>query len=168
MIFFFFFFFWLYLLSWMTWSLLTSTCRFKNAPRPLNQRSDKSKFTQIIGLCLVNVSILAQGKSLPGFKKGHFLTETNKQRSILQPKSDLPCTRIGTTTSSLGVKCKQKHDLLLGIAYPVKGYDLLALNPSRAHMMSLHWNVHRLYDPETRGFDPNLSQQHRLDRLAGW
>ena len=33
----------LYLLSWTTWSLLTSTCRFKYAPRSLNQRSDKSK-----------------------------------------------------------------------------------------------------------------------------
>ena len=38
----------LYLLSWMTCSLLTSTCQFKYAHRPLNQRSDKSKskFTQ--------------------------------------------------------------------------------------------------------------------------
>ena len=36
----------LYLLSWMIWSLLTSTCQFKYAPRPLNQRLDKSKYSK--------------------------------------------------------------------------------------------------------------------------
>ena len=44
-------------------------------------------------------------------KRGLSPTETYKQRSILEPKSDIPCTRIETTLS-LGVKCKQKHDLL--------------------------------------------------------
>ena len=34
----------LYLHSWMIGSLLTSTCRFKYAPRPLNQRLDKSEW----------------------------------------------------------------------------------------------------------------------------
>ena len=35
----------------------------------------------------------------------------------MDPKSDLPCTRI-ETTSSVGLKCKQKHYLLLGVVYP--------------------------------------------------
>ena len=38
--------FFAHILSWMIWSLLTSTCRFKYAPRPLNQRLDKSKYSK--------------------------------------------------------------------------------------------------------------------------
>ena len=50
-------------------------------------------------------------------QKGAFPhTETYKQRSILDSKSDLPCTRI-VTTSSLGLQCNQKHDLLLWVVY---------------------------------------------------
>ena len=127
----------LYLLSWMTWSLLFSTCRFKYAPRPLNQRSDKSVHTNI-GLCFVVVLILAQGKSLFGSKILRSLHisgsqppevpedtpnfrgvshETYKQCSILDQKSDFPCTRMEILTSSLGLTCKQTHDLLLRAAY---------------------------------------------------
>ena len=36
----------------------------------------------------------------------------------------IPCTRIETKTSSLGLKCKQKHDLLLGVVYPFKLREL--------------------------------------------
>ena len=43
--------------------------------------------------------------------------ETYKPRSNLDSKSDFPYTRIETTTSSLGLKCKQKHDLFWGVAY---------------------------------------------------
>ena len=48
-----------------------------------------------------------QGKSLLGFKKGRF-----PYRNVLR-------------TSSLGLKYKQKHDLLLGVVYPFKAYIYL-------------------------------------------
>ena len=51
---------------------------------------------------------------------GAFPLQTYKQRSIWDPKSDFRCTRIETTAPSLGLKCKQKHDLLLGVSYPFK------------------------------------------------
>ena len=41
-----------------------------------------------------------------------------------RPKSDFPCARIETITSSLGLKCKQKHDLLWGVVYPFKGIGI--------------------------------------------
>ena len=57
---------------------------------------------QNIGLCFVIVPVLVQGKSLLGCKKGRF-----PYRNVLR-------------TSALGLKCKQKHDLLLGVVYPFK------------------------------------------------
>ena len=53
-------------------------------------------------------------------QKERYPMETYTQRSILDSKSDFPCTRIERTISSLGLKCKQKHNLLLGVAYPFK------------------------------------------------
>ena len=55
------------------------------------------------------------------------------------------------------------------------GFNLLALNPSRAHIMSLQWSVHSWWNPE-RGLkqgclrkdsNPNLSQQPGSTRLSG-
>ena len=60
--------------------------------------------------------------------------ETYKQRSILDPKSDFPCARIEITTSFLGLKCKQKHDLLLGVTYPFKATSVIQRRKS-AHFM---------------------------------
>ena len=85
-----------------------------------------------IGLCFVVVLILVQGKSLSGSKKGVSPTETCKQLSVLDSKSDFPCTKIETTTST-GLKCKQKHDLLLGVAYPFKSSRLVKDFSNRTH-----------------------------------
>ena len=78
--------------------------------------------------------VMVQGKSLFGSKMlrclyvsgetplkwgvtletfGGWHPETCKERSILDSGSDFLCTRF-ETTSSLGLKCKQKQDLLFG------------------------------------------------------
>ena len=53
-------------------------------------------------------------------KRGVSPTETYLERNFFYSESDFPCARIETITSSLGLKCKQKHDLLLGVVYPFK------------------------------------------------
>ena len=51
----------LYLFSWMTWSLPDSTCWFKYASRPLNQRSHKSNFTQTYVCVLLHLHEIVEG-----------------------------------------------------------------------------------------------------------
>ena len=87
---------------------------------------------QNIGLCFVIVPVLVQGKSLLGCKKGRFPYRNvlntyffiQRVISLVQGKSLLgfkkgrfPYRNV-LRTSSLGLKCKQKHDLLLGVVYP--------------------------------------------------
>ena len=75
-------FFVLYLLSWMNLSLLTLTCRFKYAPRPLNQILDKSigstKHRPVFCYSFDSGTL-----DLMIQKKGVFPMEAYKQRSIL-------------------------------------------------------------------------------------
>ena len=94
---------------------------------------NRDRISLNIGLCFVILPVLVQGKSLLRFKKGRFLyRNVLKRNSFIQ--SDFPCAReitLGSPkgafpyrnvlkTSSIGLKCKQKHDLLLGVVYPFK------------------------------------------------
>ena len=130
-------FFLLYLLSWMIWSLLIDSnmplnpstrdwisqsaakhkpvffCCFSSGPREITLGIQKGAFPYRNVLStyffLFRVISLVQGKSLLGFKKGRF-----PYINVLR-------------TSSLGLKCKQKHDLLLGVVYP---FNLNLVKPS--------------------------------------
>ena len=51
-------------------------------------------------------------------QKGAFPLQKHTESVILYSESDFPCARIETISSSLGLKCKEKHDLLLGVVYP--------------------------------------------------
>ena len=73
---------------------------------PLRKRTNYAAFLNLRVISLVVVSILVQGKSLFESKKGRF-PYRNVQCSILDPKSDFPCTRIETTTSSLGLNVNE-------------------------------------------------------------
>ena len=57
-----------------------------------------------------------------GIQKGAFPLQKRTENVIFYSESDFPCARIETITSSLGLKCKQKHDLLLGVVYPFKPF----------------------------------------------
>ena len=171
----------LYLLSWMIWSLLASTCRFKYAPRPLNQRLDKkcSKtnrpvFCYWFGSGAWEITLGIQKGAFPlqkrtenvifysesdfpcareitlEIQKGAFPLQKRTENVFFYSESDFSCARAITLGIQKGVfllqkrteniilllwfplcqnwnnnivlrpKCKQKHDLLLGVVYPFK------------------------------------------------
>ena len=123
--------------------------------------STRDRTSLNIGPCFVVVSILVQGKSL--FQSKCYVLWTfqevshrkfmktcphfrgvslgaYKQRRILYPKSDFPCNRIETTTSSLGLKCTPKQDLLLGVVYSLKQIAMIltVFNPQDSRFKIQH------------------------------